>query len=191
MTRKDKIAQLVRQCQQCDRIAQKQLYLLYADDLMNLAIRYARDTFIAKDLVHDTFLKVFKNIHKYNAEKGSFKSWISRILINTALDLFNKQKREVFLTEDGFIGQIAPDFSIIQTLEAEDIIKLLQKLPEGARLVFNLYVIEGYKHDEIGEMLGITASASRSQLARSKHKLRQLIHQFSNLNISCADRKTG
>ena len=117
--------------------------------MMRLALRYTRDDFAAKDLVHDTFLKVFHQIKSYKAEKGAFKAWISRVLINLALDQYRKQKRAHFISTDVLVEERSKEFSALQNLEAEDILELLQQLPEGARMVFNLHVLEGYKHEEI------------------------------------------
>ncbi len=155
--------------------AQKALYLHYADDMMSIAIRYTRDLASAKDLVQDTFMKFFEKIDLFDLEKGAPGPWISRILINRALQNMRKDKRLSFEDEEIFSAEPSKESSIIEKLEAEDILKLLLEIPEGCRLIFNLYVIEGYRHIEIGEMLGITPSASRSQLTRAKKLLQKII----------------
>ena len=174
---KPPISKLVKGCKNCDREAQKQLYLKYADDMMTVAIRYTRDLSSAKDLVHNAFLKVYKTIGQYDERKGTLGGWMRQILINEALQSIRKQGRMVISTEEVFMNEQATDLTIIQKLEAEDILNLLQKLPEGCRVIFNLHVIEGYKHQEISQMLGITASASRSQLTRAKKLLRSLLSE--------------
>lgn len=163
---------MIKGCKNFDRKAQKELYLMYADDLMSIAIRYSNDTCQAKDLIQDTFIKVFRSIPSFKEGKGSLIGWMTRILINEALQKYRKEKRMVEISEVSLLKEASDDFSIIQTLEAEDILNLLQELPEGCRVIFNLYVIEGYKHQEIGELLNISASASRSQLTRAKQLLR-------------------
>ncbi|MDA8693109.1 RNA polymerase sigma factor [Saprospiraceae bacterium] len=155
--------------------AQKELYLFYADDMMSIAVRYTKDISAAKDLVQDTFMKFFEKIEQYDINKGKPGPWISRILINRALQNIKKESRLSFSDESVFEKELSNEQSVVEKLEAEDILKLLQKLPEGCRAVFNLYVVEGYKHDEIGGMLGITAGASRSQLSRAKQLLRKII----------------
>lgn len=145
--------------------------------MMSIAIRYAKDLSSAKDLVHDTFLKVFKTIGQFDEKKGSITGWMRRILINEALQNFRKQKKMVIATEEALAQEYSDTISIVQKLEAEDILNLLHQLPEGCRIIFNLYVIEGYKHKEISKLLNITASASRSQLTRAKKLLRSLLEE--------------
>lgn len=175
MHKKSEIQALVLRCQQYDRAAQRQLYMMFADELMSIALRYAKDTSMARDLVHDTFLKVFEKIGSFKLNQGSFGGWMNRILINQAIEIYRRQKRMVYNTEDYFYETHANEIDVIQQLEAEDIIELLQILPEGGRLIFNMYVIEGFKHNEIGQILGISPSTSRSQLTRAKVLLRQAI----------------
>ncbi len=188
MTNKDNIRILIAAAKKGTWSAQKELYLTYADDMMSIAIRYTKDQSAAKDLVQDSFIKFFEKIEQFDIEKGMPGPWISRILINKALQNYKKENRLSFETETIFAQEPSRETSIIETLEAEDILNLLQELPEGCRVIFNLNVVEGYKHEEIGKMLGITASASRSQLTRSKKLLRKLIEK--NIGIQ-DDRKTG
>lgn len=172
MKTKNQISQLIKACKACDPKAQKQLYLLFADEMMSIASRYAKDLPEARDIVHDTFLKVFRSIQKFEEGKGSFAGWIARILINHAIAKHRRQKKMVAMTEQDFTLKPSDDFSILDTLAAEDILKLIQELPDRSRTIFNLYVIEGFKHDEIGALLNISASTSRSQLTRAKKLLR-------------------
>jgi len=153
---------------------------------MSIAIRYTKDLSSAKDLVQDSFMKFFEKIEQFDIEMGMPGPWISRILINRALQNLKKEKRLSFGDEMIFALEPSKESTIIERLEAEDILKLLQEIPEGCRVIFNLHVIEGYKHDEIGSMLGITASASRSQLTRAKKLLRNKIKEtevLPNLKI--------
>jgi len=179
LTEQAKIKQLISKCKKQDWAAQKELYLLFADDMMSIAIRYARDIFLAKDLVQETFLIFFKKIDQYNEEKGTLRAWLSRILINKSFETFRKNKNLVFTKNEYFTEQISNEQTIIEELEASDILNLLSELPEGCRIIFNLKVVEGYSHVEIGEMLNISASASRSQLTRAKKLLRVLINKRS------------
>lgn len=175
MKSKNQISKLIKGCKACDPRAQKQLYLLFADEMMSIANRYAKDLPEARDIVHDTFLKVFKSIQKFEEGRGSFGGWIARILINHAIAKHRRQKRMVPLAEEDFSLKPSEDFSILDTLAAEDILNLIKQLPERSRTIFNLYVIEGFKHDEIGTLLNISASTSRSQLTRAKKLLRMQI----------------
>jgi len=153
--------------------------MLFADKLMNTAIRYARDKQQAQDLVHDTFIKVFHQIQQYKDQGKSVEAWMRRILINEALQGFRKNKSLSEIDDKEMLNVPASDFSIIDTLAAEDVLDLLNKVPEGCRMIFNLYVVEGYSHNEIGELLKITPSASRAQLSRAKRVLRSLVTQIN------------
>ena len=144
---------------------------------MSIAVRYSKDLSSAKDLVQETFLTLFKKIDQYDEEKGALGAWLSRILINQSFKEYRKNKKMVFSGEVAFEEEVSNETSIIEQLEAEDILKLLQELPEGCRAIFNLNVIEGYRHTEISKILNITASASRSQLTRAKKLLRSLIEK--------------
>lgn len=170
------IKRLIEQCRKNDWKAQKELYLLYADQMMSLAIRYSPDLSAAKDLVQETFLTFFNKIEKYDADKGTPAAWISRILINQALKDYRKNKKTIYLEEEVFTNETSLETSILELLKAEDILKLLNDLPAGCRIIFNLKEIEGFSHNEISNMLNITASASRSQLTRAKKILRTLIN---------------
>jgi len=188
LSQKINIANLIAAAKKGIWSAQKELYLFYADDMMSIAIRYTRDQSAAKDLVQDSFIKFFEKIDQFDLKKGLPGPWLSRILINKALQNFKKENRLSFETETIFAQEPSREISIVETLEAEDILKLLKELPEGCRVIFNLNVIEGYKHVEIADLLGITASASRSQLTRAKKLLRQLIEKNTGI---FKDHETG
>ncbi len=191
MTKKINIQRLVKGCKNQEWLAQKELYLLYADEMMSIAIRYSKDLSSAKDLVQETFLIFFKKIDQFDEEKGTVGAWISRILINKSFKDYRKNKKMVFAGEEVFADEVSLETSIVEQLEAEDILNLLKKLPEGCRIIFNLKVVEGYNHNEIGEMLNITASASRSQLTRAKKMLRVMIEKRSiDNNFSKPDLRT-
>lgn len=172
---KEQLEQLIKDCQQHKRSAQRELYLLFADDLMNLAMRYARDKSMARDLVHDTFIKVFESIPSFQLNKGSFKGWLSRILINKAVESYRRNRRMIYAETPGLMRELSTENLAIDKLEAEDILALLQQLPVGSRMIFNMYVIEGFRHDEIAKVMGISSSTSRSQLTRAKQILREKI----------------
>lgn len=174
------IARLIEGCKQQDRSCQKALYLRYVKLASRISLRYARDEHEAKDIVQNAFIKVFTKIGSYKARKGTFESWLSRIVINEALQLYRKQQRYSDLEiEEDYTIEIAP--VVLEHLQAEDILKLLRKLPDGYRLVFVLFVVEGYSHQEIAKELGITASTSRSQLTRAKKLLQKFIIEQNSL----------
>lgn len=184
------IKRLIKGCKAQKWTAQKELYLHYADDMMGIAIRYSKDIDSAKDLVQETFFTFFKKIDQFDPKKGTVGGWMSRILINQSLKDARKNGRITFPDEVGFAKESSNDISIIDQLQAEDILNLLKQLPEGCRIIFNLKVIEGYAHNEIGDILGITPSASRSQLTRAKKLLRAIIEkQSTSENYSRQNRR--
>ncbi len=178
MTRRSQINKLIAKCKQQEWAAQKELYLLFADEMMSIAIRYSTDLTSAQDLVQETFITFFKKIDQFDDNRGTLGAWLSRILINKSFAAYRKNQKLIMTTEDHLEHQVSNETSAIENLEAEDIIQLLKKLPEGCRIIFNLKVIEGYSHNEIGEMLNISASASRSQLTRAKKLLRVMINEL-------------
>lgn len=138
--------------------------------MLTVCIRYAFDKMEAEDILQDAFIKVYKNISKFKHE-GSFEGWIRRIVVNTALKHCSKRKLhfEEMKPDSGMDRVVDPQ--AYQHLSETDLLKLIHGLPEGYRIVFNLYVIEGYSHDEIASMLNIQESTSRSQLVKARRCL--------------------
>jgi RNA polymerase sigma-70 factor (ECF subfamily) len=173
MTERD----IINGCQRGKAKYQKELVLRYSPMLMTIARRYCKDDPAAKDVLQGAFIRIFKAIPQYKAT-GSFRGWLRRIVINEAL---KKQERAAYQREQSGLADIGhPEVgpTVWKKLEAETAIQLIQQLPEGFRMVFNLYVFEDYSHQEIGEMLGISAATSRSQLARARQKLQVMIEQL-------------
>ena len=159
-------------CLQGDRQAFKQLFDMYSGKMMALCYRYGRDRNEAEDILQEGFIRVYTKLHLYKGT-GSFESWMKRVMINTAL-----KYREKYITKHGYseidnvhVFDKAP--TIVDELSKEEILKLIQELPDGYRTVFNLYVLEGFSHKEIGEMLKIGESTSRSQLVKARNLLKQ------------------
>lgn len=148
--------------------------MAYSGYLMTVARRYMPDNESAKDTLQDGFLKIFKNFHQFSQKKGALKSWMSRIVANEAL---NKRRKFVdsfaLNDQEAIIVEVAP--KAIDQLHEEDLIKVINGIPEPYRLVFNLYILEGYKHKEIAEILDIKESTSRANLTRAKTLLRKRI----------------
>lgn len=139
----------------------------------------------AVDIMNDSFIKVFSMIHKFNSDQP-FKPWIRKIIINTSIDNFRKNKKHYYLLDVVEVDPPEVSESIISKLNAEDIIKLLDQLPKIHRMVFNLYEIQGFSHKEIAEKLDINISSSRTFLTRAKKKLKILL---SETIISSNERK--
>jgi RNA polymerase sigma-70 factor (ECF subfamily) len=154
--------------------AQEKLYALYSRRMMAICLRYTRSRFEAEDIFHEAFVKVFKNIHTWQG--GSFEGWMRRIFVNTAINHFH-QNRKYFDHVDSSYAETmlsAPD-DVIADLSNQELLNMINRLPEGYKLIFNLHVVEGYNHSEIAGMLGIAEGSSKSQLSKAKAHLKKLI----------------
>src|SRR6056297_311940 len=164
---------IVDRCKSGEQKAQFQLYKLYYKAMYNTCLRIVNDSFEAEDIMQEAFLKAFDKIHSYKGEV-SFGAWLKRIVINYSLDELRKKKFEMESIEDSFYEIKEEDKMINEeeiNIKAEEIRNEINHLPEGYRIVLSLYLIEGYDHDEISEILNINSSTSRSQCARAKQKL--------------------
>ncbi len=168
------LAEIIHSCIQQKSQGQRALVTKYAPMLMTVSRRYAMAHYDADDILQDTFLQVFKSIAQFNESRGSFEGWIRKICVNTALKEIRK-KRFVTTGEEDDRLHLSIDPEIYQKLNAEELMNLIQELPEKYRIVFNLNCIEGYSHKEIAQMLGIEEPSSRSNLSRAKSILRKKI----------------
>ena len=174
--------ELIKRCLENDRPSQKALFELFAGKMMVLCLRYSRYREEAEDFMQEGFVKVFTNLNKFNFD-GSFEGWVRRIMVNTCLK--NLKKKYVTHEIHGLENyqHVAYDQSIISKLSVDEMIELVNKLPTGYRLVFNMYAIEGYSHKEIGEALNIGESTSRSQLAKARKLLQKQIDQLQKIAV--------
>lgn len=168
------LEQLIENCKHNDTKAQGKLYKLFASKLFSVCLKYSKNYAEAEDNLQDAFLTIFDKIEQFR-HKGSFEGWMKRITINTVLQRYRNEKI----------------FGILNDIEAEDVevdipdddidldylLKLVQNLPDRYRLVFNLYVLDGYSHKEIADMLEITTGTSKSNLARARQILKTNIEQ--------------
>jgi len=174
---------VIKDCINGKATAQKALYEYYAPKMLAVCNRYAHKTAEAEDILQDAFVKVFKNIHKYK-ETGSLHSWIRRVCVNTAIDHVRKEKHRYKELELKAANTEEVSETALDMLEVEYLFKIIQAMPTGYRLVFNLYAIEGYSHGEIGKKLNISESTSRSQYARARALLKQRIREaYMETNI--------
>ncbi len=164
---------LIRRCQDNDRTAQKYLFEKYKSTLYGIILRYVKNSATAEDVLSDVFIQIFDKVGSYQF-KGSFEGWMKRIAVNHALMHLRKHKNMTY-TEEDFILDQPQSPEAIEELEEQDILACIQELPDGYRSVFNLYVIEGYKHREIAEMLDISIHTSKSQLIMARKKLKELL----------------
>jgi RNA polymerase sigma-70 factor (ECF subfamily) len=167
--------ELIEACKREERRAQKLLYDRYSPKMMGVCRRYVKTAEDAEDVLVEAFFKVLTNIRQFSGS-GSFEGWIRRIVVNESLMFLRKRHNFNMTVEISNIDLNAPP-KIMDELAAQDILELLSQLPTGYRTIFNLYVLEGYKHREIAEMLGISINTSKSQLILAKKRLQALLGQ--------------
>ncbi len=167
---------LIQQCKNGDLKHLEVLYKHFYGYAMGVGLRYSYNRDDAQEVVNDAFIKAFGALQYYDMAKP-FKAWLRAIVVNTAIDKQRKEKKHQWGSDIETAVQLESPFNAIEQLNVDDILKLLALLPDMHRTVFNLYEIDGYKHDEIGEMLGIPASSSRVYLTRAKDKLREMLNK--------------
>ncbi|TVZ57372.1 RNA polymerase sigma-70 factor (ECF subfamily) [Lutibacter sp. Hel_I_33_5] len=158
---------IISKCKCNDAKAQMQLYKLYCNGMFLVAKRYVKETAIAEDVMQDAFIKAFKNIHSYKGEV-SIGAWIKRIVINQSIDELKKKKLEIVAINDEVHTVEDEKWTINDGISMQQIIDSIQALKEKYRVVLSLYLLEGYDHKEISEILGITEVTSRTHLMRGK-----------------------
>lgn len=161
-----------------DREAQKEIFDTYSSKMLGVCRQYVKDIHHAEELMLSGFLKVFTQLHTFKNE-GSFEGWIRRIIVNTCLT-YLRSKNPITYTQEEYVFEELSTESLENT-HVDDIQKLIDELPEGYKLVFNLYAIEGYKHQEIAESLGISESTSKSQLFKARKYLQESYHKMNQL----------
>ncbi|GAA4340908.1 sigma-70 family RNA polymerase sigma factor [Mucilaginibacter gynuensis] len=167
-------SEIVSQCKKGSLKYQEVLYKQYYGYAMGVGLRYSINRDDALEAVNDAFIKVFNNIHTYNEDKP-FKAWLRTVVVNTAIDQRRKGLKFQLNTDIDDAPQIGYNASVVGTLNAQDILKLLNELPAIQSTIFNLYEIDGYNHDEIATMLDIPVSSSRVYLSRAKERLRKIL----------------
>jgi RNA polymerase sigma factor (sigma-70 family) len=165
---------IINGCINGERQWQKRLYDSYASKMLGVCMRYAKDRSEAEDMLQEGFIKVFQNIDRFKHE-GSFEGWIRRIMVFTSINAYKHRSRK--FQEDLDNEEIDAPYNddIVDKISAKEIIMLMQHMPEGYRMVFNLYAVEGYTHKEIGEMLNIAEGTSKSQFSRARMFMQQLL----------------
>lgn len=175
--------ELVNGCARGDRRCQEALYRLYSGKMYAVCIGYSNSRERAKDVLQDGFIKVFRSIRNFSRQ-GSLEGWIRKIMVNTSIDHFRKKKKEGIIFDENMIESISSDAQALDHLLAKELLVLIGQLPEGARLIFNLFAVEGYSHREIAEILDIREGTSKSQLARAKTLLQDLLQKYNEPKIS-------
>ena len=168
------LEQLIEQCKKGDRQAQEQLYKLFESKLFCVCLKYSRNKTDAEDNLQDSFVTIFNKIYQYNF-KGSFEGWIKKITINTVLQKYRKES--VFdIVHDDIEDNVVTDIDE-DDLTLDYLLGIIQKLPDRYRLTFSLYVLDGYSHKEIAQMLEINEGTSKSNLARARAILKKKIEE--------------
>jgi RNA polymerase sigma-70 factor (ECF subfamily) len=166
--------QLVQKCNLQDPAAQRELYEKFSRKMFGVCLRYGNSKESAEDLLQEGFVKVFTKLSSFKNE-GSLEGWIRRVIVNTALDHLRQQKiswSNSEIQEDALVTE--QDFG---SVDQKELLKLIQKLPDGYRTVFNLFVLEDYTHKEIAELLGINEGTSKSNLAKAKMNLQRILNE--------------
>ncbi|MFN8322243.1 MAG: RNA polymerase sigma factor [Chitinophagales bacterium] len=174
--------ELIKGCIKNERLAQKRLYERYYSKMMGVCMRYASHREQATEMLNLGFLKVFNSIQKY-AEKGSnLEAWMYRIMVNTAIDYLRAEIRHQHADIEKSV-YVEDTADVLADLATEQIMAMINELTPAYRAVFNLYVIEGYNHAEIGKLLGINEGTSKSNLAKARAKLQEKIIQLNKVNL--------
>ncbi len=170
---------IIDQCKNNNAKAQIKLYNLYCKAMLNIAFRYVKDRFIAEDVMQDAFIKAFKNIKNYKNEVA-FGAWLKRIVINQSIDYLKKKKLElVSINEEVYRVEDNEDWKVEDVVSVDKIVEVINNLKEKYRLVLTLYLLEGYNHQEISEILNITENTSRTHLLRGKKILKEQLKNRS------------
>jgi RNA polymerase sigma-70 factor (ECF subfamily) len=177
--------QIIELCAKHDRKAQQELYDRYSRLLLGVCLRYATDKAEAEDILQDSFLKIFNSIKEFTGS-GSFVGWLRKIAVNTAITHYHKNLKyryhieiEEFVSTETGVMSFEEDF-----FTSDELFGVLNELPAGYRMVFNLYAVEGYKHKEIAEILGIDTNTSKSQYSRAKAVIREKLEKLGKIRTS-------
>jgi len=168
----------IRGCAVGNQSSQRALFMEYSEELLTTCIRYMGNEDEAKDVLQDSFMRIFRFADKYNHEGGNLKGWMKTICIRVALRQIEKNKRIASMDELKCIPAVNP--IAIQNLDTEELYNIIDELPKRQRTVFNLYVVEGYSHREIGNFLNVDETCSRTILSRTKKVLKQ---KMLNVNL--------
>jgi RNA polymerase sigma factor (sigma-70 family) len=179
------LPELLAGCQRQERVAQRRLYAQFYSFGLNVCLRYARHREQAVEAVNDGFLKIFRDLHRFDASRhpedvlGSFRGWLKRIMIHTAIDHYRANERHQHQQElnDVTLNQADPGATPLDSLSYDELLVLVQRLPPAYRTVFNLAVIDGFGHEEIADQLKISVGTSKSNLFKARAHLRTMLAQ--------------
>ena len=172
------LREIVEACVSGDSRAQEQLYRRMAPKMYGVCLRYAKDATEAEDNLQEGFLKVFANLSRFR-HQGSFEGWVRRIMVNVSIEYYRKRKQLLAVEDMSRYDVTAQPNEALVNLTAEELTRIIQELPPRYRMIFNLYVMEGYNHQEISEMLDISVGASKSGLSRAREILRRKLYDIN------------
>jgi RNA polymerase sigma-70 factor (ECF subfamily) len=174
--------ELIQQCLDGQADAQRQLYERYAPKLWPVCLRYAKNRMSAEDIMQEGFIRIYKYLGYYKGE-GSFEGWLRRTMVNTAINYYKKNLKQADDRNIDFVFGLKNDsVDAISEMTAEEIVSVIQTLPDGYRTIFNMFVIEGYPHKEIAKILGISENTSKSQLSRARVILQEKLRKIYKLD---------
>ena len=174
---------IISGCKHHQPAQQRALFEQVGPVMMTVCRRYAISHADAADILQESFIKIFRSFDQFDETKGPLMAWMRRIVVNTAIQHWRKWHKNIAIVPEEYIPETLIWSESELKMEEEEILQLIQELPPGFRMVFNLFAIEGYTHAEIAGMLGIAESASRSQLARARKHLQQSIHDRTHAEL--------
>ena len=170
---------MLKECLKNNPKALKCLYEMYSSKMLGVLIRYAKNKMEAEDMLQEGFIRVYQNLEKFRYE-GSLEGWVRRIMINTAINYYKSNLKHNQSVDIDNVSHTSPmSVDAVDNMSYKQLIRLIQTLPEGYRLVFNLYVVEGFSHKEIAAQLGVSENTSKSQLSRARKVLQKKIANYS------------
>jgi len=170
--------ELIQQCLEDNAEAQRQLYERYSPKLWPVCLRYAKNRMSAEDIMQEGFIRIYRYLGNYKGE-GSFEGWLRRTMVNTAINYYKKNLKQSNERNIDFVyGLKNDDVDAVSKMTADEILAIIQNLPDGYRTIFNLFVVEGYPHKEIAKILEISENTSKSQLSRARVILQEKIRKI-------------
>lgn len=176
-------AELIQNCKNQHAGSQKLLYNMYAGKMLSVCMRYINDKSEAEDVLQEGFIKIFAHIIHFRGD-GSFEGWMRRIFVNTALSVLRTKQLKFVDSIDHHLNFTSVEPSVFDKIGSQEIFELVRSLPNGYRVVFNLFAIEGYSHKEIADMLNITESTSRTQFLKARNVLKEKLLKKQLMKIT-------
>ena len=171
---------LIKECLKGNAQAQKAMFDHFSGKMLFLCMRYATDQSEAEDMLQEGFVRLYSNLNKFQ-HKGSFEGWVRRIFVNTAIKYYHKVRKHNGYSQLEHVDAVQKGADALSTLSEAELLRLIRDLPDGYRIVFNMYAIEGYSHKEISELLNIQESTSRSQLVKARKLLQTQVNSLQKI----------